>query len=287
MSLDAIDAFKQGLRRIASKSGVIVIAILAAVSFVGTIANQTFNRGWSNFFDELLGSTNSAAVGGPGAGPGSALSPLAFDVPFVAALVLVLVVAVLVELSRVVAIRAFASPDPSTFPTDAVTDGLGFATLNVFLVMVVVNAMTQIGFFLLVLPGVFLTLIFGIFLFFFRQEVALTGGNLVDGLTNGLSRVVDNGGDVVVLFFILTGVWVLTAIPSVIFGFVVGAGQSLAALSGTPAGPRTVSDGLQLAVHLLEALLTGVYLAVALSVSTRAYLQTREDDEDFEPVGTA
>lgn len=267
MTLDIGDAVSAGASRLTTRNGFLLVGVFLAVGVLSAVAQQSLNVA---AFEALVSTAESAGTGQDGAFTADQLqqfrdqlqtqrrnSPLAVDVPAIAALGGVFTLALVAEAATMVAIRTFASEPSESLPGGA-TDRLLPVTLNGFVGGVVLAVLVTIGLVLFVLPGLFLYIVF----LFMRQEIALEDRNFVDALAESYEVT---KGNRITLFGLVAVLFVVA-----IVGFLPSA---FATIAGVPA-----------IVGVAIGLLVGpVVTLFGVAVTTDAYLQLRDADSSAEP----
>jgi len=257
MALDIGDALRDGAGRLQGRNGLLLTAIFAAFGVVNAVVQQSLSRAQfeqfaaSGALDELLADSPVSAAEIEEAVVGS--TPLAaLDSLSVLALVgIALVLAVVAETLRVVAVRTFASEETGALP-EGTFRNLAWTVLNGIVGGVVVGILVAVGLVLLILPGLFLA----VALFFVRQEIAIEDRNAVEAISESWSLT---AGDRIEVFGLL------------VFLFVLGIAVTFAIGLVTPTGSA--------AGAVVDVLAGAVVLAYGVAVATRAYEQLRGDDE--------
>ncbi|MFB6296610.1 MAG: hypothetical protein ABEH66_07225 [Halobacteriales archaeon] len=260
MALDIGNALRDGVGRLQGRSGLLLAAIFAGFGVVNAVVQQSLSRtqfeqlAASGALDRLLEGSPVSATEIEAAVVGS--TPLAAldSLSVLSLLGLALILAVVAETLRIVAVRTFAGHDPGSIPEGAFRN-LGWAVLNGIVGGIVVGILVAVGLVLLVVPGVFLA----VSLFFVRQEIAIEDRNAVEAISESWSLT---AGDRIEVF----GLLVFLLVLGIAITFAVG----LVTPTGSAAGAT------------VDALANGVFLAYGVAVATRAYEQLRGDDEPAE-----
>ena len=266
MTLDIGRAVETGFSRLTARNGLLLVVAFLLVGAVSAVGQQSLNVA---AFEALVRAAESAGTG-PDApftpeqlaqfreqlATQRAASPLAVDVPAVAALAAVFVFALVAEAVTMVAVRTFGTPGTDSLPAGA-TDRLVSATLNGFVGGIVVAVLATIGLFLFVVPGIFLYVAF----VFLRQEIALEDRNFVDALAESWELTKGDRFQVFGLVVVLVVVALGAVVPS--------------ALGSTLGLPSIVGTAIAL---VLSPLVT----VFGVAATTDAYRQLR-DAEDADP----
>jgi hypothetical protein len=270
MTLDIGRAVQEGFSRLTTRNGLLLFVVFLLVGVVSTVAQQSLSVA---AFESLVRAAEAAGTGPDGAFTPEQLetlreqlrtqreaSPLAVDVPAIAAVGVVFLFALVAEAATMVAIRAFATETTDALPADA-TDRLLSVTLNGFVGGVVLAVLVIIGLALFVLPGVFLYVVF----LFLRQEIALRDRNFVDALAESYELTKGNRITLFGLVAVLFVVAIVAVLPSIVVTAV--------------GGPTLVGTAIGLLVGPVVALF-------GIAATTDAHQQLRttaeaepEDDE--------
>jgi hypothetical protein len=252
MSLDIGAAITEGVDRLLSRNGLVLVGAFLVVGVLSSVATQSLTVGLSEAALEFAQS--------PDAPPGTdvetlreqveqtrAGSPLALDISAGLAFGLAFLIGILAETLRIVSIRLFYTPAGER-PAD-LTSGLAFATVNGFLGGIVVAVLVVLGLVFLIVPGVFLALAF----FFVKQEIAVEDSNFVDAMAD--SWALTRGERLNLLGL---------AIVLLVIGFV----AFLPTIAASVAGSSTAS----LAVG---AIVSPIVTVFGIAATTRAYAQLK------------
>lgn len=269
MSLDIGAAITEGVKRLRSRDGLVLVGAFLVVGVLSSVATQSLTVELS---EALLRFAES-----PDAPPGTdievfreqvqqarASSPLAVDVTAAGAFGLAFLLGIVAEALRIVAVRVFYAPADDR-PTD-LTRNLAFATVNGFLGGIVVSVLVGIGFVLLVLPGIFLALA----LFFVRQEIAVEDRNFVDAMAESWALTKGNRLNLLGLVLVLVIIGLVAFVPT---------------LAASAIG--------QVGTIAVGAVVSPIVTVFAIAATTRAYAQLKEvedsdpepKDEEDEPIG--
>lgn len=190
MSLDIGEAFSDGTSRTFAKNGLLLAVAFAVVSLALTAFQQMLFIGTLEEMLAFYQTQTPSELGIPQAQYDQTVetiqqalserraSPLAFGLPVGVAAGALLVVAIVSESVSIVAVRVFAVDSEEAISTEMLTNGLPLATLNGFVGSIVVGGLVLVGLVLLIVPGVFLAVVF----FFMRQRIALEGENFIDAM---------------------------------------------------------------------------------------------------------
>ena len=259
MSLDIGAAITEGIGRLRSRDGLVLVGAFLIVGVLSSVATQSLTVELS---EALLQFAQS-----PDAPPETDVeafreqvrlarenSPLAVAISPAGAFGLAFLLGVVAETLRIVSVRVFYTPAGDR-PTD-LTRNLAFATVNGFLGGIVVSVLVSIGFVLLVLPGIFLALA----LFFVRQEIAVEDRNFVDAMAESWSLTKGNRLNLLGLVLVLVIVGLVAFVPTLIAGQL---GQTATIAVGAVVSPLITVFGI--------------------AATTRAYAQLKEETAEPEP----
>jgi len=261
MSLDIGAAVTEGVRRLRSRDGLVLVGAFLVVGVLSSVAGQSL-------LVELAEASLEVAQS-PDAPPGTDVeqlreqvrqvrtgAPLAVDVSPAVAFGLVFLLGILAEALRIVAVRVFYAV-PGERPAD-LRGNLVFATVNGFLGGIVVYALTAIGLVLLVVPGVFLA----VALFFVRQEIAIEDRNFVDAMAES---------------------WTLTRGSRLnLFGFLLIL-AILLVVSQAVSAVTVASTGSSVGGTVVGAIVSPLLTVFGIAATTRAYAQLKAEEDTGEP----
>lgn len=263
MSLDIGAAISEGVDRLLSRDGLVLVGAFLVVGVLSNVAMQSLFVGFAEAILELAQS--------PDAPPemdvetlreqvrqARANSPLAVEISPTVAVGLVFLLAIVAEALRIVAVRIFYAASGDR-PSD-LRQNLAFATANGFLGGIVVSVLVLVGFVFLIVPGVFLALV----LFFVRQEIAVENRNFVDAMAESWALTRGNRLNLFGLAVVLL--------------VVIGVATFLPTLVASVAGSSTASV-------VLNAIVSPVVTVFGIAATTRAYAQLKAESSG-EPGGT-
>jgi len=258
MGLDIGDALEQGLSRATERNALPLLAAFALLGLVDAAIGQTLLDNLLRRFAEVLrdqGELDAAGQLEALFGQGPLVLP---NVPTSALLVAGLVTFVVREAVRVISDRTFVSDETERLHEPG--RNIALATLNSVVASIVIAVLLVVGVVLLVLPALFVAVVF----FFTRQEIAVEDKSFVDALSDSVSLT---KGSRLEIFALAAVLFVLSFVVTLV-GDAFGA---LGALAGDVAG---VVLGAAVAVY-------------ASAVAAQAYRQLREERErDGEATGT-
>ena len=270
MSLDIGAAVSEGVRRLRSRDGLVLVGAFLIVGVLSSVAGQSLLLGFAEASLDLAQS--------PDAPPGTDVetlreqvsqvresTPLAVEISAGVAFGLVFLLGILAEALRIVAIRIFYTAAGNS-PAD-LRENLAFATVNGFLGGIVVYVLIGIGLIFLILPGIFLALA----LFFVRQEIAIEDRNFVDAMAESWTLTRGNRLNLFALVLILGIVFAISQVfPTLVAG-----------ITGSDAGGTVVGS-----------IITPIVTVFGVAATTRAYAQLKAEDsnepdgaDEPEPVG--
>jgi len=253
-TLSISELLSAGVDALASVTGVQVVALLSLLGIAGTAAFQSLlveylalarEQGLDpaviESFEQQLGSL-----------------PLAFDVSAGVAIAGVVLLPILSEAARIVAVRAFADGDLDGLSNARVWPNLTRATVLGFAGGIVLLIATAFGLALFVAPGIFVA----VTMVFFRQEIAVADKGIVDSISGSWTLTKGHRWDLLGLLFVL---------------FLIGIALSLVTFV-LPAG--------SVLVPTFSAVLGTIGSVFAAAVVTEAYVTLREIDPDQDvPMG--
>lgn len=189
MSLEVGAALRRGAERTATTSGALLFVPFAALNLLNSTATATLALAMTDtaFVEDLVATLREAGSADLAEAVLAAVSsqPLALPVPPAVAAGLVVLVALSLEATRIVADRTFISGDVDGLHEP--TRRLGRATLTGFVASLVVSLALLVGGALLVLPA----LLVGVVFFFTRQFVAWEDASVVGALRSSVSLALD------------------------------------------------------------------------------------------------
>jgi hypothetical protein len=271
MSLDIGKALRDGLDRTTARNGLVVAAVLVVFQLVSAVVEQSLTLvSIDGLLDDLA--ANPPNLEGTDLTTEeyqeaianlrdavSEMSQLAyldsFSVPELLGLALLL--AVVAEAIRIIAVRVFVSPETESISSELLTRNLLLAVVNGIVGGIVVLVLVAVGLFLLVVPGIFLAVAF----VFLRQEIAVEDKNFVAALSGSWDLTSGNRLE-------LFGLFVFLIVISLVAGFVAGL-----------IGPSVLGAVINTAV-------SAVVLTYSVAVISRAYDQLRVGSPDPVEVGS-
>lgn len=244
-----------GVDGLASVTGVQVVALLSVLSVASAVLFQSLV---AVYVEVARGMAVDPEVVETleGLGP----LPLAVDVPLGFVIVGMLVLPLVGEAVKIVAVRAFADGTLDGLSGARIWPNLTKATILGFLGGTLLLVATTLGLALFVAPG----LLVAVTMVFFRQEVAVADKGIVDSIKGSWNLTEGHRWDVLGLLFVL---------------LVIGVGLSLTTLV-LPAG--------SVAVPVLGGVLGSVGTVFSVAVVTEAYVTLRgggSEPEDDVPMG--
>lgn len=253
-SLGIGELLSAGVEGLASVTGVQIVALLSLLGLAGTVAFQSLMAEYIAFAREQGLDPEVIDSFEQSLGP----LPLAFDLPIGLSVGALLLLPIVSEAVRIVAVRAFADGDLGGLSTARVWPNLTKATILGFVGGVVLLIATSVGLALFVAPGIFVA----VTMLFFRQEIAVADKGIVDGISGSWELTKGHRWELLGLLFVL---------------FVVGIGLSLVTFV-LPAG--------SVLVPTLGSTLGTVGLVFAAAVVTEAYVTLRDTSpNDDVPMG--
>ncbi|MFB6227070.1 MAG: hypothetical protein ABEH88_00530 [Halobacteriales archaeon] len=262
MALDIGQALRDGFDGVSARNGLVLATVFVAFGLVNTTIRHSLTRvstgsvlddfsenpppledtdltteEYQNLIADFRESVTEAT-------PLAYLDSLSVSELILAALVLVVVG----EAIRIVAIRTFVSPETGSISGDLVTRNLPLAVLNSVVGLIVAGLLIVVGLVFLLIPGVFIA----VSLLFVRQEISVEDKNVIEALSGSWSLA---SGNRIRLFALLVVLVLIAQIVSLAIG-----------LFGSSAP-----------VALLNAVVASVILAYTVAVVSEAYNQLRTE----------
>lgn len=244
-------ALRDGLYKVASRTGAILIAAYLALNVVFLVA---FNGMMKTIYAQS-GADAATASFGP-----------ALNAPLPVTGVLVAISVLLSIYLSIVALRTFVAGDRDSFRREHLTEGIVFAILNMVVGGLVQGIIVTVGFVFLVIPGFFLT----VALLFMNIFIVVENENFVAAMRRSWNTTDGSRMDLFLL-----GVAVVAL--GMVFGVVIGIGAIVGAAAGVD--PAIISV-LYIAVFIPASLCSTGILASAFN-------QLRDDELDEPGTGTA
>jgi hypothetical protein len=245
--IDIERALKTGFERIKRRVGLLLVAVFFVVQLISTIASQSNaarameRMGSMEDLPPFLQDTVFREAMEPG--------PLAFDLPQALITLMSLATTVGVLVAGIVAYRAFAADAREKIPEEAYKRNIGMATLNSVVAGFVFSVLVVIGFFFLIIPGIYLLTSLVFFLIF----IALEDDSFLESLSSSWELTKRRRMSVFLLLVALLVVQVAVGVVGLVASSVAGA--VLPQLGAVV----DVAVGAALAVYSL-AVLTDAYL---------------------------
>jgi len=263
MSLDIGKALRDGVGRTTARNGLVLAAVFVAFRLVNAVVNQSLGRVWAGeVLDDLA--ANPPSLEGTELTRAEFQQALAdireavrestqlayLDSLSVAELIgIAVVLAVVAEAIRIVAVRVFVSPETESLPAALMTRNLLPAVVNGIVGRIVAAILIGVGLVFLVVPGVFLFIAF----LFLRQEIAVEDENFIRALSESWTLT---SGHRLELFALVVALVVISLVASLVAGFL---------------GSSVVATVVNTAVGALV-------LTYSVAVVSRAYDQLRTVD---------
>ncbi len=272
MSLDIGKALRDGLDRTTARNGLVLAAVLVVFRLVNAVVGQSLTFvSIDGLLDDL--EANPPNLEGTDLTTEeyqevitnlretvTEMSQLAYldslSVPELLGLALVL--AVVAEAIRIIAVRVFVSPESESISSELLTRNIALAVVNGIVGGIVVLFLVTVGLFLLVLPGIFLAVAF----IFLRQEIAVEDKNFVAAMSGSWNLTSGNR-------FQLFGLFVFLVVISIVVGLV------------------TDLVGSSVPGAVIDTAVSAVVLTYSVAVISRAYDQLRVGSPDPVEAGTA
>ncbi|MFB6171852.1 MAG: hypothetical protein ABEJ23_04910 [Haloarculaceae archaeon] len=259
MSLDIGAALSDGFDRTLKRNALILMGVFLVIGLLSTVLSQTMNAGLVGQLAGPGGPTGgNLPPGFPGAG-GAGTYPFGLPVPWPVAAVGSLIVAILAEVVRIVAVRTLVSDATDEIPGEYLRRNIGLATINSFVGNLVASILIVIGLIFFIVPGIFLALSF----FFVRQEIAVEDKNFIDALADSWSLTSGNRIELLGLAIILAVIGFVVGSPSLVFFFL------------SPVAGAVVSQ-----------IIGSITTVFSIAVAARAYDQLRSERNASLSAGT-
>jgi hypothetical protein len=252
MTLEIGTAMRNGLRRVGTRNGLLLVALLflinGAGSLLGSGATQLVNRAGEYAAGQLTDPGQIFAVG-VGTGLASGLVGLLGFLLWLASVVV-----------TIGAIRVLVSDETERLPATAFTRNAGWAFVNFVIGAVVFAVAVAIGLVLFVVPGVFLL----VTLAFWAVFVAVDDRNFVDAFRSSWTMT---GGSRLRLLLLGVGVVLVSLVVGALFGV-----PSL--LIGGAVGALVVEVGTAVTTVFATAVLAQAYNQLT-ETTGEEYVETR------------
>lgn len=128
------------------------------------------------------------------------------EVPFPAAVAMLLALPFIAEFLHVVGVRAIAARDPNSVPVEDIISGLFGTYVRSVIASFVAFILIVLGTLLFLLPGLALAVLF----LFVRQRIALDGDGIFEALSNSYNLVKANALQMVALVVVFWLTWIVT-----------------------------------------------------------------------------
>ena len=239
MALQIRRALGNGVSKTLTKAGLMFIVLIGIGQIVLLASTNTLTEAFLAGLDLPAGATQS-----------STSVPLSLPVPATVAGVLAFVVLLAFQVATVVLIRVMAA-DQQTITHESYTRRMGWVVLNSIVAGIVIGFLTMVGFVLLVIPGLFLT----VSLLFTTVYIADEDEGFISAIRDSWSL---SSGNRWRLFGLYLVVMILFMIISFASGLAVPAGSALSLV--------------------ISAVLTTILLVYLMAVLTDAYRQLRSEN---------
>lgn len=265
MTFSIEKAIREGIQRTFARNGLLLVGVVIFISVVdvagGVAIDMIFTRGsWAitaeSFTSSGFSVTTYSLSGFGEQTEGQGLTDDLIGFGFLsasAASVYSIVTTVMWAAFWIIGTRIFASDHTDTIPREFIRHNIGFATLNVVVGRVVVSWLVVIGFLLLIVPGVILS----IAMLFVAHAIAIRDEHFVNAMRHSWRLMKPHiipvliVGIALAILLVLVPVWL---IPAALFGWL------FATLPLWLAG-------------LLAVLLDAVLTVLGIAVVARAYAQ--------------
>lgn len=259
-TLDLAETLTDGFKDAASVSGVQLGAFAAVIVFVnGIVANSAAVAMVNWFLDTYRNEITDPEVLRSFEQIPETI-PLAFDLPLVAFPILFILLGLVFEALKIVAVRVFAAGELDGIPGALAQRRLGVATLLGFVGGFLISVAMWFGFVLLFIPG--LIVFFGTV--FFRQEIAVRDKGIIAAVKGSWGLFKREWLSVTLLFVALV---IILAVAGLAVGFAGGI-------------VSFVLPGIAGAIveQLFNALIGAATAIIAIAVMTNAWSQLVADE---------
>ena len=237
MALQIRRALSSGVSKTLTKAGLVFIVLFGVGQIVFLASTNRLTEAFLAGLDFPAGATQSPSV------------PLSLPVSATVAGILALVALLVFQVITVVLIRVMAA-DQQTITHESYTRRMGWVVLNSIVAGIIVSLLTMIGFIILVIPGLFLT----VSLLFTTVYIADEDEGFIRAIRDSWSLASGNRWRLFGLFFVVIALFMIVSFAS---GFAVPAGSVLS--------------------QVITAILTTILVVYQMAVLTDAYRQLRNE----------
>ena len=231
-------ALGNGVSKTLTKAGLVFIVLLGVGQIVLLASTNTLTEAFLAGLDLPAGATQSPSV------------PLSLPVSATAAGILAFVALLVFQVITVVLIRVMAA-DQQIITHESYTRRMGWVVLNSIAAGIIVGLLTMIGFVILVIPGLFLT----VSLLFTTVYIADEDEGFISAIRNSWSLTSGNRWRLFGLFLVVMVLFMIVSFAS-----------GLAVPSGSPFS------------QVITAVLTTILVVYQMAVLTDAYRQLRNEN---------
>ena len=231
-------ALGNGVSKTLTKAGLVFIVLLGVGQIVLLASTNTLTEAFLAGLDLPAGATQSSSV------------PLSLPVSATAAGILAFVALLVFQVITVVLIRVMAA-DQQTITHESYTRRMGWVVLNSIAAGIIVGLLTMIGFVILVIPGLFLT----VSLLFTTVYIADEDEGFISAIRDSWSLTSGNRWRLFGLFLVVMVLFMIVSFAS-----------GLAVPSGSPFS------------QVITAVLTTILVVYQIAVLTDAYRQLRNEN---------
>ncbi|WP_241431117.1 hypothetical protein [Halococcus thailandensis] len=231
-------ALGNGVSKTLTKAGLVFIVLLGVGQIVLLASTNTLTEAFLAGLDLPAGATQSSSV------------PLSLPVSATAAGILAFVALLVFQVITVVLIRVMAA-DQQIITHESYTRRMGWVVLNSIAAGIIVGLLTMIGFVILVIPGLFLT----VSLLFTTVYIADEDEGFISAIRDSWSLTSGNRWRLFGLFLVVMVLFMIVSFAS-----------GLAVPSGSPFS------------QVITAVLTTILVVYQMAVLTDAYRQLRNEN---------
>jgi hypothetical protein len=270
MALDIGTALRDGFDRTTARNGLLLAAVFVGFRLLNEVVQQSFLlvQFETSVDPAELAATPSFQEAGITAEDirrtvADATPLAALDSLSAAQLLGVIVLlAVVAEALRIVAIRVFVSVETDSIPPELVARNLIPAVANGIVGGIVVGLLVAVGLALLIIPGIFLAVAF----LFLRQEIAVEDRNFIEAISGSWNLTAGSR----IELFVLVAFLVLLAffVPSLV-----------GAVGGPVVGSVVSAAGGPVVGSVVSAAAAGLVLTYGVATVSQAYNQLRTERE--------
>lgn len=214
MSVSVGDTLEDAVRRLMTVPGLLVLVLFAVFRLTNPVVYNTFFARGAEFVLEKAGGYSLRDVEIELMERGySELLPLVdmidqtgLEVPFPAAVGMLLALPFIAEFLHVVGVRALAARDPNSVPVDEIISGLFGTYVKSVIASFIAFVLVVLGSLFFLIPGLALAILF----LFVRQRIALGGDGIFEALSESYGLVKQNALQMVALVVVFWLTWIVT-----------------------------------------------------------------------------